>query len=132
MANLSANKPVISISSCSYRRVLEIISSKWTALVIYALEDGSKHYGEVQRRIEGVSKKMLTKTLRQLERDGLVKREVHPSVPPTVEYSLTPLGETLIPHMRGLKQWTNDHYPLVEQARSDYDHLHVEKERAAI
>lgn len=64
---------------------------------------------------------MLTQTLRQLERDGLVKRDVYPSVPPIVEYTLTPLAETLLPHLRQMKQWTSEYYPLVEQARKDYD-----------
>lgn len=87
-------QPDISVSACAYSKVLEIISNKWTALVIYALEGGILRYGELRRRIEGVSQKMLTQTLRQLERDGLVKRHITPSVPPIVEYSLTPLGET--------------------------------------
>lgn len=111
----------ISIAECSYRRVLEIISSKWSALVLYALEDGSLRYGEVRRRIEGISQKMLTQTVRQLERDGLVRREVTPSVPPVVDYSLTPLGETLIQTMWHLKLWTAEYFPLVEKARQEYD-----------
>jgi len=122
MANtVQAKQADISITACSYRRVLEIISNKWSALVIYALEDGSLRYGEVRRRIEGVSQKMLTQTLRQLERDGLVRREVTPSVPPVVDYSLTPLGETLINTLRHLKLWTAEYYPLVEKARAEYD-----------
>ncbi|MEV5030725.1 winged helix-turn-helix transcriptional regulator [Paenibacillus sp. LPE1-1-1.1] len=111
----------ISITECSYRRVLEIISSKWSALVIYALEDGSLRYGEARRRIEGISQKMLTQTLRQLERDGLVRREVTPSVPPIVDYSLTPLGESLTRTMSHLKLWTAEYFPLVEKARQEYD-----------
>ncbi|CAM4167670.1 helix-turn-helix transcriptional regulator [Paenibacillus alkaliterrae] len=111
----------ISISACSYRRVLEIISSKWSALVIYALEDGMLRYGEVRKRIEGISQKMLTQTLRQMERDGLVRREVTPTVPPVVDYSLTPLGETLIGTMKHLKLWTAEYFPLVERAREEYD-----------
>lgn len=124
MANtVQAKQADISITACSYRRVLEIISNKWSALVIYALEDGSLRYGEIRRRIEGVSQKMLTQTLRQLERDGLVRREVTPSVPPVVDYSLTPLGETLIHTMRHLKQWTAEYYPLVEKSRAEYDRI---------
>lgn len=124
MANtVQAKQADISITACSYRRVLEIISNKWSALVIYALEDGSLRYGEVRRRIEGVSQKMLTQTLRQLERDGLVRREVTPSVPPVVDYSLTPLGETLINTLRHLKLWTAEYYPLVEKARAEYDRV---------
>lgn len=107
-------QPDISISACGYSKVLEIISNKWTALVIYALEDGIIRYGEIGRRIEGISKKMLTQTLRQLERDGLVHRDITPSIPPIVEYSLTRLGETLLQPMRELKQWTRANYSLVE------------------
>lgn len=122
MTNLiGSRQPDISISACSYRRVLEIVSNKWTALVIYALDEGSLRYGEVRRRIEGISQKMLTQTLRQLERDGLIRRDITPSVPPMVEYSLTPLGESLSQLMRPLKQWTNENYPLVEKAREEYD-----------
>lgn len=124
MANtVQAKQADISITACSYRRVLEIISNKWSALVIYALEDGSLRYGGIRRRIEDVSQKMLTQTLRQLERDGLVRREVTPSVPPVVDYSLTPLGETLISTLRHLKLWTAEYYPLVEKAREEYDRV---------
>lgn len=121
MAKAKTMKPDISIQACAYRRVLEIISNKWSALVIYALEDGTKRYAEVLRRIEGVTQKMLTQTLRQLERDGLVRRENHHSAAPFVEYTLTPLGETLLPAMQVLKQWTREHYSSVEQARQEYD-----------
>ncbi|MDF2680073.1 MAG: HxlR family transcriptional regulator [Brevibacillus sp.] len=118
---IKANQPDISLTVCSYSRVLEIISNKWSALVIYALEDGSVRYGEMSRRIDGISKKMLTQTLRQLERDGLVHRELIPSMPPIVEYSLTSLGQSLIQPMHELKRWTNEHYAMVEQARAEYD-----------
>jgi DNA-binding HxlR family transcriptional regulator len=101
--------------------VLEILSNKWAALVIYALDEGSLRYGEVRRRIVGISQKMLTQTLRQLERDGLITRDITPSLPPMVEYSLTPLGESLSQMMRPLKEWTNENYPLVEKAREEYD-----------
>jgi DNA-binding HxlR family transcriptional regulator len=114
-------KADLSITECAFRRVLEIISNKWTVLVIAALMSGTKRYGEIRRRIDGISQKMLTQTLRQMERDGLVKRSVHPTVPPTVEYALTPIGESFIPHMYQMKQWTNEYYPLIEQARRDYD-----------
>lgn len=120
--------PDISISACGYSRVLEIVSNKWTALVIYALEDGSIRYGEIGRRIEGISKKMLTQTLRQLERDGLVQRDITPSIPPIVAYSLTPLGETLLQPMRDLNRWTRDHYSLVEHARAAFDQVIASKQ----
>jgi DNA-binding HxlR family transcriptional regulator len=121
LANTVLGKPEISIEVCGYRRVLEIISSKWTVLVLHALEGGNLRYGEIAKRIEGISQKMLTGTLRQLERDGLVKRCVHPTVPPTVDYELTPVGESLMVHIRPFKQWTLDYYPLVEKARKEYD-----------
>ncbi|MDQ0091500.1 DNA-binding HxlR family transcriptional regulator [Paenibacillus anaericanus] len=111
----------ISLKVCSYSHVLEIISNKWTALVLYSLENGTIRYGEIKRRIEGISQKMLTQTLKQLERDGLVSRKVTPSVPPIVEYTLTPLGETLIPYMKMLKEWASEHYSAVRKAREEYD-----------
>ncbi|OBZ07700.1 helix-turn-helix domain-containing protein [Bacillus sp. FJAT-26390] len=130
MANTAQVKqPDLSITACSYSRVLEIISNKWSALVLYALADGTLRYGEVRRRIEGISQKMLTQTLRQLERDGLIGRDVTPSVPPIVDYSLTPLGDTLINTMTHLKLWTAEYYPLVQQAREQYDRINGEDER---
>ncbi|KAA1187014.1 MULTISPECIES: winged helix-turn-helix transcriptional regulator [Paenibacillus] len=116
-------EPDISLSICGYSKVLDIISNKWTALVIYAMEDGIIRYSDIRRRIEGISKKMLTQTLRQLERDGLVKREITPSVPPIVEYSLTPLGVSLLEPMRALNRWTSQNYVWVEKARASYDQV---------
>lgn len=117
----TTKQPDISLAGCGYRRVLEIISNKWTSLVMYALEDGSIRYGEMGRRIEGISKKMLTQTVRKLERDGLVQRHIIPTMPPTVEYSLTPLGESLLQPMKELRQWARAHYASVEAARAEYD-----------
>lgn len=108
-------------SPCHYRRALEIVSSKWTVLVFYELESGKKRYSDLKKRVEGVTQKMLTQTLRQLERDGLVVRYVYPTVPPTVEYELTPLGETLIEPMRTLHRWTDSHYDSVLHARRTFD-----------
>ncbi|WP_339267692.1 helix-turn-helix domain-containing protein [Paenibacillus sp. FSL R5-0744] len=119
----NAVEPDISLSICGYSKVLDIISNKWTALVIYAMEDGIIRYSDIRRRIEGISKKMLTQTLRQLERDGLVKREITPSVPPIVEYSLTPLGVSLLEPMRALNRWTSQNYVWVEKARASYDQV---------
>jgi DNA-binding HxlR family transcriptional regulator len=115
------NLPDISLEACRYSHVLEIISNKWTALAIYAMEDGTIRYGEMKRRIEGISQKMLTQTLKQLERDGVANRKLIPSVPPITEYSLTPLGESLLPIMNMLKIWAVDHYDDVKQAREGYD-----------
>ncbi len=78
------------------RRALELIADKWAVLILYTLSRGTMRHNRLHREIEGISQKMLTKTLRRLERDGLVGREAYPVIPPGVEYSLTPLGETPI------------------------------------
>lgn len=108
-------------SPCHYQRVVNLVSSKWTLLVFYELESGTLRYSDIKKRIEGVTQKMLTQTLRLMERDGLVIRVVHPTVPPTVEYSLTPLGKTLIGPMKMLHRWTDEHYDTVLEARRKYD-----------
>jgi DNA-binding HxlR family transcriptional regulator len=97
--------------------VLDLIADKWTTLVIYLLSRGTHRYGELQREIGGISQKMLTQTLRQLEEDGLVLRVVYPEVPPRTEYSLTPLGQTLREPLGALCQWAMVHLPEVEKAR---------------
>lgn len=98
-------------AACPSRQVLDRIAGKWTALVIHALSEGTFRYSELQRRIGGVSQKMLTQTLRSLEQDGLVERKVYPVVPPRVEYSLTPLGRTLIEPLSAICQWAEKHLP---------------------
>ena len=87
--------PNVYSSTCPTRQVLDRIADKWTALVIGALEDGPQRFSQIQRRIDGISQKMLTQTLRSLERDGLIERHVYAEVPPRVVYTLTPLGKTL-------------------------------------
>src|SRR6267142_6234937 len=93
-------------AQCPSRLVLDRIADKWTALIIQVLAHGTKRYAALQREIGGISQKMLTQTLRSLERDGLVRRTVHPVVPPKVEYSLTKLGRTLIEPLQGLCRWS--------------------------
>jgi len=107
--------------NCPSRQVLDLIANKWTAIIIYRLSRGTKRYSELQREIGGISQKMLTQTLRSLERDGIVNRKVYPVVPPMVEYSLTPLGETLIEPLSALCQWAEAYIPEVEAARNQYD-----------
>jgi DNA-binding HxlR family transcriptional regulator len=99
------------------RQTLELVADKWVTAILYVLSKGAKHYGELQREIGGVSQRMLTRTLRNLEEDGLVHRNVDSTNPPTVEYSLTPLGETLVEPLRLLCQWSIEHYQEVEIAR---------------
>ncbi len=108
-------------SDCLSRQVLNLIADEWTPLVIYALSDGTMRFGQLLKRIDGISKKMLTQTLRAMERNGLVQRVVYPVVPPVVEYSLTPLGQTLIEPMKALANWAYGHLQEVAQARVEYD-----------
>lgn len=96
-------------STCAVPQVLEYIGSKWAILIIYALSQGTKRYSQLQQQIEGVSPKMLIQNLRKLEACGLVRRVVHPVVPPQVDYSLTPLGETLLDPLAMLCQWSENH-----------------------
>lgn len=106
---------------CPTRMVLDRIADKWTVLVIGALENETKRFGQLRREIGGVSQKMLTQTLRGLERDGLVARVVYASVPPKVEYSLTELGRTLVRILEAIRQWSEKRIENVLQARDDYD-----------
>jgi DNA-binding HxlR family transcriptional regulator len=109
------------IAACPTRKLLDRLSDKWVCLVMSALADGPHRYGDLSRRIAGVSQKMLTQTVRTLERDGLVSRTVTPSVPVRVDYELTPLGTSLLPVMRAIKLWAEANIEKVEAARAAYD-----------
>ena len=91
------------------RRLLELIGDKWTPIIVYVLGQGTKRYGELRRHLPDVSKKMLTQTLRALERDGLVRRTVYAEVPPRVEYDLTPLGRKFLEPVKALCGWALGH-----------------------
>src|ERR1700709_165258 len=101
--------PNVYSATCPTRQVLDLIADKWTALVIGALEDEPKRFSQIQRRIDGISQKMLTQTLRSLERDGLVGRKVYADVPPRVVYTLTPLGDTLCAPIAAIRRWAEAH-----------------------
>lgn len=103
------------------RQILDRVADKWSLLVIALLENRRLRFTELRREIDGVSQRMLTVTLRSLERDGLVKRTVHPVVPPRVEYELTPLGGTLHTTIRSLVIWTERHQEEIAAARTAYD-----------
>lgn len=103
------------------RQTLDLISDKWVVAVLYVLSFGTKRYGELKQEIGSISQRMLTRTLRNLERNGLVSRQVYPVVPLMVEYSITPLGETLIEVLKDLCGWAVDNFQQVEVARSNYD-----------
>ena len=109
------------LAECPTRQLLESLSDKWTGLVLHALGEGAKRHSELARRIGGVSQKMLTQTLRTLERDGLVTRSVTPSVPVRVDYALTPLGRDLLPVMVAIKTWAETNMDEVDAARHTYD-----------
>jgi DNA-binding HxlR family transcriptional regulator len=107
---------------CPSRRLLDTIGDKWASLVIMALGlTGRMRYTELSARIGGVSQKMLTQTLRGLERDGLLTRTVTPSVPVRTDYELTPLGHSLLDTICHLQDWAVEHMAEVDQARAEYD-----------
>ncbi len=107
---------------CPSRELLDRIGDKWTVLVLGALRDeGPRRFSALRREVAGVSEKMLTQTLRGLERDGLVVRTVHAEVPPRVEYELTPLGRSLREPLAAIERWTTDHMAEVLAARAAAD-----------
>jgi DNA-binding HxlR family transcriptional regulator len=109
------------MATCPARKLLDRISDKWVSLVLIAIAAGPQRYSDLNRTIAGVSQKMLTQTLRTMERDGLVTRAVTASVPVRVDYGLTPLGGSLLPLMRSIKHWAESHIEEVETAQLTYD-----------
>lgn len=109
------------LATCPSRLLLDRIGDKWVALVICALADGPLRYTELGGRLAGVSQKMLTQTLRALERDGLVSRSVTASVPPRVDYELTDIGRTLLAPIEALKAWAEENMGEVLVSREQYD-----------
>ena len=105
------------------RRLLDLIGDKWTPIIVYILGQGTKRYGELQRHLPGVSKKMLTQTLRSLERNGLLNRKVYAEVPPRVDYSLTPLGKKFLEPVTSLCAWAQAH-------RSDLETVHTKRNKS--
>lgn len=103
------------------RELLDRIGDKWSVLVVVSLSEGPVRFNELRRSIGDISQRMLTVTLRGLERDGLVKRTVYPTNPPQVEYALTAMGETLLEPVSTLARWAQDHRVPVQQARTTYD-----------
>jgi DNA-binding HxlR family transcriptional regulator len=106
---------------CPVRDVLARIGDKWSMLVVGNLHDGPLRFSELKRAIEGISQRMLTLTLRNLERDGLVTREVTPSIPPRVDYELTRAGKSLLEPIEALSQWAEKNRAAIQKAREKYD-----------
>lgn len=119
------------IAACPSRQLLDRLSDKWTTLVISALADGPRRYAELARTIAGVSQKILTQTLRSLERDGLVTRTVTPAVPVRVDYGLTAIGRELLPVLTAVKEWSERHIERVLDSREEYDARVAEEGAAA-
>ncbi|MFG2147339.1 winged helix-turn-helix transcriptional regulator [Streptomyces sp. NPDC048696] len=117
---------------CEVRQILDRVADKWSLLVIALLDCRALRFTELRREIDGISQRMLTVTLRQLERDGLVSRTVHPVVPPRVDYALTPLGRTLHTTIRSLVAWTEEHRAEIARARAAYDEHNAAAEPARL
>jgi DNA-binding HxlR family transcriptional regulator len=120
--NIDVREPIgESHPTCQLRDILDRVGDKWSVLVMDLLGSGPKRYSELQRAIDGISQRMLTLTLRSLERDGLVDRTVTPTSPPRVDYALTPVGETLSGQVSGLILWAENHREYVAESRASYD-----------
>lgn len=109
------------LAACPTNNLLGRLSDKWVGLVVAALAPGPMRYSDIGRKVAGVSPKMLTQTLRTLERDGIVSRTVTPSVPVRVDYELTPLGRSLCGLLTAVKAWAETHFEEVQEARERYD-----------
>ena len=118
-------------TNCHAREILARVGDKWSVYVIHVLGDaGTLRFNELRNQVDGISQRMLTVTLRGMERDGLVRRTVYPEVPPRVEYALTPLGKTLRQLVRGLVAWSGAHLEEVDKARAEYDARHASSSSA--
>lgn len=114
------------LTLCQLRDVLDRVGDKWSVLVMALLGGGPRRYSELRRSIDGISQRMLTLTLRSLERDGLVIRTVTPTTPPRVDYALTPVGETLSTEVSALISWSEQHREYISLSRRAYDNTQAE------
>ncbi|MFP2925622.1 winged helix-turn-helix transcriptional regulator [Pyxidicoccus sp. 3LG] len=118
MAKWAEQRGDLYAPACPSRGVLEHVTSRWGVLVLVALLDGTHRFSELRRKVAGVSEKMLAQTLHALEEDGFVLREVHPVIPPHVDYTLTPLGEEVAGHVEVLVDWIEESMPRILEARA--------------
>ena len=114
-------------ATCPARAILASVANKWTVLVLSVLTEDTTRFNELRRRVQGVTQKGLTQTLRELERLGLVSRRIYAEVPPRVEYSLTPLGHSLVKVLDNIKEWTESHAPEVLQAQQRFERTRAAK-----
>lgn len=112
---------------CSSRTTLQNVTGRWGSLVLIALGESNYRFGELRRRVDGVSERMLSQTLQNLERDGMLVRTVHEVIPPKVEYHLTPLGRQVANQLQGLIDLVQDNMPAVREAQAEYDARHGER-----
>lgn len=111
--------------ACPTRQLLDRIGDQWTVLIVGTLDAGPLRFTEVGKRVDGISQKVLTQTLRSLVRDGLLTRTAYPEIPPRVEYELTPLGRELVEPVKMLDRWARTHMSQVQAARDTYDADHA-------
>jgi len=109
------------LRACPARQVLSLISDKWALLTIAAIGDGARRHGSLRRQLDGISPKMLSQTLKTLERHGLVSRTQYPTIPPRVEYELTPLGTSLSTPVEAIKTWAEEHAREIDEAQRSFD-----------
>ena len=114
-------EPEVFTLNCPTQQILDVIADKWSVIVLYCLAYNPRRYNEIQRRIQGISQKVLTQTLRKLERNGLVERKVLSEVPLSVEYSLTSIGTTLIEPLLAIAGWSRENFTEVVASRDRYD-----------
>ncbi|MFD3381445.1 MULTISPECIES: winged helix-turn-helix transcriptional regulator [unclassified Streptomyces] len=122
--NTGVTSQVVHAEGCPVREVLDRVAGKWSVMIIVAAAHGPIRFTELERSVEGISRRMLTLTLRNLERDGLLTRTVHPTVPPKVEYELTPVARELHASLLGLTDWAERHRVTIAESRAAYDALH--------
>jgi DNA-binding HxlR family transcriptional regulator len=118
---LALKRKVDRPEACPVRDVLGQIGDKWSTLILVILAERPHRFGEVRRAIPDISQRMLTQTLRDLQRDGLVSRRVFPTTPPSVEYKLTPLGRSLLGPLAGLIRWADKNHPTIRASRTVFD-----------
>ncbi len=136
MSNSHAPAPKSEAGPCEdllARQILDRIGDRWSVLVVYLLGQGPQRFSALRRSVPGISQRMLTVTLRGLDRDGLISRTVYPSTPPRVEYALTQLGRTLLEVIQSLVDWAERHQEEIAAAREAYDQRAAsEREHAAV
>ena len=115
-------------SQCPFRDVLDRIGSKWGFMALVVLEDGPQRFNQMKQIIGDISQRVLTQTLRELERDGFISRTVYPVSPPKVEYELTELGRSMLEPIKIFVDWAKDAHDEIKSARQDYDERHKEQQ----